>query len=78
MTGIRLQHRLANHLAIDDRCRVLTIMEMLHVLVHIVFLADFGTKSDSHFVSPVVTHLTVGVFVGGEDLMDSASLLTVG
>lgn len=78
MTGIRLQHGLAggpNHLAIDDRCRVLTIMEMLHLLIHIVFLANFGTKSDSHLIPPIVTHLTVGVLVGSKDLMDSASLL---
>jgi len=65
-----------HHLTIDYGGRILAIVEILHVLVHVVFLADFLAQGYSHFVTPVVAQFTMSVFVGSEYFVDRASLFT--
>ena len=66
----------ADHLPIDDRCRVLTVMEVLHILVYVVFLAYFGSQGDPHLVSPVVAHPAVGILVCCKHLVHRSIFLT--
>ena len=73
---LQVCHIVADHLPIDNRCRVLTVMEILHILVDVVFLADLGAQGDPHLVPPVVAHPAVGVFIRREHLMHCSIFLT--
>ena len=69
-------HIVADHLPIDNGRRVLTIMEMLHILVNVVFLAYLGAQSDPHLVAPVVAQPAVGVFIRREHFVHCSIFLT--
>ena len=73
---LHVRHIVADHLPIDNGRRVLTVMEMLHILIDVVFLADLGAQGDPHFVAPVVAHPAVGVFVRREHFVYCSIFLT--
>ena len=73
---LHVRHIVADHLPIDNGRRVLTVMEMLHILVDVVFLAYLGAQGDPHLVMPVVAHPAVGVFIRREHLMHCSIFLT--
>ena len=66
----------AHDLSVDNSRRVLAVVEVLHVFVDVVFLADLLPQRDSHLVTPVVAHLAVRVLVGSEHFVHRVSLFT--
>ena len=74
---LQVRHIVADHLPIDDLRRVLTVMEMLHILVNVVFLAYLGAQGDPHLVTPVVAHPAVSVFIRREYLVHCSIFLTI-